>query len=490
MLNSHFQRVEKVRSQILNRGNAKIALSTRGRVGHCVRTNSWKNNCWLIDVSQLNHILSIDEENLRCIIEPGITFDNLCQHLLPLGLLPLVIPEFKNITVGGAIQGLGVESSSFKYGLFEDSVISVDVVVGNGEIIQATSSSSSDLFFAMFGSYGTMGVLVKVEIQLMRAMPNLKITYTPIFGDNVLNKIAGGHHWWCVKKDQNGGNVGYDFCEAILYRENYAVLIRASFEAYINGDSSGIKNFVRKTLGSIALWWKDPSHWRFWWGRWFYQHAGNNENCSSSEEWSEVVPTLDYLFRHDRGIFWCAEVRGVGTSLFERLINGWYWSSANAYKAEHLSNVNNDFHRIVQDIAIPLSKQRLKRFLKMLDTSLKVYPLWLCPIQNICRHSSQKIFSLPTKHDDEEWYVNVGIYGAPTSWNGRPFHLSYITAHRALENTTQRLRGRKGLYSTSYYTRDEFNQEYDVIKAHYIRQKYKLDKCVVDIFTKCVEDFI
>ena len=94
MLNSHFQRVEKVRSQILNRGNAKIALSTRGRVGHCVRTNSWKNNCWLIDVSQLNHILSIDEENLRCIIEPGITFDNLCQHLLPLGLLPLVIPEF------------------------------------------------------------------------------------------------------------------------------------------------------------------------------------------------------------------------------------------------------------------------------------------------------------------------------------------------------------------------------------------------------------
>ena len=88
---------------------------------------------------------------------------------------------FKNITVGGAIQGLGVESSSFKYGLFEDSVISVDVVVGNGEIIQATSSSSSDLFFAMFGSYGTMGVLVKVEIQLMRAMPNLKITCGNVF---------------------------------------------------------------------------------------------------------------------------------------------------------------------------------------------------------------------------------------------------------------------------------------------------------------------
>ena len=132
-----------------------------------------------------------------------------------------------------------------------------------------------------------------------------------------------------------------------------------------------------------------------------------------------------------------------------------------------------------------MSKRRVERFLTMVDSTLGVYPLWLCPIRNLCL-SSKKIFSLPVKGEVEEWYVNVGIYGAPSSWDGRPFHLSYITAHRALEDTARRLRGRKGLYSTSYYTKDEFQAEYDVAAANSIRQKYNVAQCV-DVFTKCVE---
>ena len=49
--------------------------------------------------------------------------ESLCAHLLPLGLLPRVVPEFRQITIGGAVMGLGIESSSFRHGLFEFAVV-------------------------------------------------------------------------------------------------------------------------------------------------------------------------------------------------------------------------------------------------------------------------------------------------------------------------------------------------------------------------------
>ena len=418
----HRRRVAHVKTQMASRGTAKIAMSAQGRVGHCVRRNSWKNNCWLIDVSALTQMLSIDtnSRSLSCVVEPGITFERLCQETLKYNLLPLVIPEFKNITVGGAIQGIGVESSSFKHGLFEDSVLSVDVVNGQGDVLHATAIESADLFYGMFGSYGSMGVMVCCSIQLMKAAPVVQVSYRSIFAKDI-TKEMGSKSWWTLddghpqntnttthsfrRRNRNrnrNSSEAFDFCEALVYSKTHAVVVTARFE-----DSQTAPNVA-------SCWMHDPSHWRFWWGRWFYQHAQmhSNPNNHTNQEWTEAVPTIDYLFRHDRGIFWCAQVRGVGTSLCERVLHGWFWSSSNAYKAEHQSNVNNDFHRIVQDIAIPVSKRRVERFLTMVDSTLGVYPLWLCPIRNLCL-SSKKIFSLPVKGEVEEWYVNVGILVHP-----------------------------------------------------------------------------
>ena len=45
-------------------------------------------------------------------------FDDLLDYTLKYGYMPLVIPELRSITVGGVISGVGIESSSFKHGLF------------------------------------------------------------------------------------------------------------------------------------------------------------------------------------------------------------------------------------------------------------------------------------------------------------------------------------------------------------------------------------
>ena len=49
-------------------------------------------------------------------LEPGITMEEMVNYALENGVIPLVVPEFPGISVGGAISGAALESSSFRYG--------------------------------------------------------------------------------------------------------------------------------------------------------------------------------------------------------------------------------------------------------------------------------------------------------------------------------------------------------------------------------------
>ncbi|NED59706.1 FAD-binding oxidoreductase, partial [Streptomyces sp. SID10244] len=60
---------------------------------------------------------------------------------LPYGLAPKVVPQLKTITLGGAVTGLGIESTSFRNGLPHESVLEIDVLTGDGEIITATPTN-------------------------------------------------------------------------------------------------------------------------------------------------------------------------------------------------------------------------------------------------------------------------------------------------------------------------------------------------------------
>jgi hypothetical protein len=61
------------------------------------------------------------------LVEPRVTMEQLVDTLLPFGLVPPVVPEFKHITVGGSIAGVAGESSSYKYGFFHDTCVSYEV---------------------------------------------------------------------------------------------------------------------------------------------------------------------------------------------------------------------------------------------------------------------------------------------------------------------------------------------------------------------------
>jgi Delta24-sterol reductase len=66
----------------------------------------------MINTTNLNHVLKVDEANKTCLVEPNVPMDQLVDELLPHGLLPKVVMEFPGITVGGMCirtHGVGKE---------------------------------------------------------------------------------------------------------------------------------------------------------------------------------------------------------------------------------------------------------------------------------------------------------------------------------------------------------------------------------------------
>ena len=66
------------------------------------------------------------------------TYEDLVAATLPYGLSPLVVPQLKTITLGGAVTGLGIESASFRNGLPHESVLEMDILTGAGEVVTAS----------------------------------------------------------------------------------------------------------------------------------------------------------------------------------------------------------------------------------------------------------------------------------------------------------------------------------------------------------------
>jgi delta24-sterol reductase len=110
-MDSHKATVEKVRSRVEHLYETKTAF----RVYHG-STNSTRHAGFdrdtVVDVSSLDHVLSIDHKKKTALVEPNVPMDALVRETMKLGLLPPVVMEFPGITVGGGFVGTAGESSS------------------------------------------------------------------------------------------------------------------------------------------------------------------------------------------------------------------------------------------------------------------------------------------------------------------------------------------------------------------------------------------
>ncbi|CAM5383110.1 hypothetical protein CVAR21S_02756 [Corynebacterium variabile] len=81
-----------------------------------------------LDVSGLHSVIAVDPVDNTADVQGMCTYEDLVDTLLPFGLVPTVVPQLKTITLGGAVTGMGVESTSFRNGLPHEAVLEMDVL--------------------------------------------------------------------------------------------------------------------------------------------------------------------------------------------------------------------------------------------------------------------------------------------------------------------------------------------------------------------------
>jgi FAD/FMN-containing dehydrogenase len=147
-----------------------LPLAVRGG-GHNIAGNAVCDGGLMIDLSPMKSV-RIDPSTRTARVEPGVTLGEFDREAQAFGLAtPLGI----NSTTGvaGLTLGGGFGWLSRKYGLSIDNLLSVDVVMANGELVHASDKENPDLFWAVRGGGGNFGVATSFEFRLYPVGPEV-----------------------------------------------------------------------------------------------------------------------------------------------------------------------------------------------------------------------------------------------------------------------------------------------------------------------------
>lgn len=148
-------------------------------------------------------------------MEPLVSMGQLSATLNPLGWTLPVLPEIDDLTVGGMVNGTGIESSSHIYGLFQHICKSYELVLCDGSVVTCSREENADLFYSIPWSYGTLGILTAVEINIVPAKRYVQLKYKPF------KTIQS----FCDNFEKSSANCDNEFVEGILFSENEGVIM-------------------------------------------------------------------------------------------------------------------------------------------------------------------------------------------------------------------------------------------------------------------------
>ncbi|WP_238917691.1 FAD-binding oxidoreductase [Clostridium sp. YIM B02555] len=126
----------------------------------------------VIDLSRMNRILELDDENLTLTLEPGVLLMDIGKYVEEFDLFYPPDPGEKSATIGGNISTNAGGMRAVKYGVTRDYVRGLEVVLPNGEIVElggkvVKNSSGYSLKDLMIGSEGTLGIVTKAVLKLL-----------------------------------------------------------------------------------------------------------------------------------------------------------------------------------------------------------------------------------------------------------------------------------------------------------------------------------
>jgi len=406
----------------------------------------------VVDISALSKVLEVDAQRKRAIVEPNVAMDKLVQATLAQGMIPPIVMEFPGITVGGGYAGSAGESSSYKYGYFDETVESVEIVLATGEVIVASESEHADIFKGAAGSLGTLGIITKLQLKLIPAKRFVKLTYCPYTTSHSMIEA--------LKQATKDPEI--DYVDGIMFSKTHGVLMTGQLTDDIPSSEK-------------------PHTFSGPWDQWFYLHAMGKSVSKAS---TDYIPIAEYLFRFDRGGFWAGAVLFGSFSFFPfnrftRWLLDDLMHTRMMYRALHASNMSSG--TIVHDLSLPYDTA--EDFINYAAQEFDIWPLWLCPLRAVNPPTFHPYSTGSESGGAPQPMLNIGLWGTASKDID-----SFVRQNRQLEARVTELGGRKVLYSHTYYTEEEFWQLYDRDWYEALRQHYSAsslptvyDKVKVDV---------
>ncbi|HVY60191.1 MAG TPA: FAD-binding oxidoreductase [Planctomycetota bacterium] len=426
----HAVRVERIARALRERTSAEPLSLRKKAVSHQVpKARDLRHRDEKVDISDLNHIVEIDPAGRTCTAESGVTFVKLVEATMKHGLVPIVVPELKTITIGGAVSGCSIESMSFVHGGFHDTCLEYEVVTSTGEVLACRPDNEHALLFQMaHGSFGTLGILTKLRFRLIPAKPFVHMTYET-YPDLASYKAA----IWRRYRDRD-----VDFMDGIIHSPREYVLSLGRFV-----DEAPYAN-------------------RYDWMKIYY--------LSTRERKEDYLRTPHYFFRYDRGV---TNVRP--RSFLGRLFLGKFLGSAEFLRiAEKLRwlLLDDDRPTITLDTFIPFSK--VDPFFEWYEPEFNHYPLWCVPYRRV--RDYEWVNDDFWARTEDELFLDIAIYGMEQ--RGEKNY------HALMEQKLLELGGIKTLIAHNYYSEEDFWKTWN--RGNYERAKGRVDPKNVfrDIYTK------
>lgn len=405
-----------------------------------------------LDTTGLTGVIAVDPDARTADVAGMCTYEDLVAATLPYGLAPLVVPQLKTITLGGAVTGLGIESTSFRNGLPHESVLELDILTGAGEVVTASPHEHADLYRAFPNSYGTLGYAVRLRIELETVQPFVALRHLRF---HALADLVAAMDRIIETGTLEGERV--DYLDGVVFSAD---------ESYLCvGTQTSAPGPVSEYTGQQV----------------YYRSIRHDAGVTHDR-----LTIHDYLWRWDTDWFWCSQAFGAQHPVIRRIWPRRLRRSSSYWK---LMRVEQRFHigdrierlkgrppreRVIQDIEVPIG--RTEQFLDWFLRNVPIQPIWLCPLR---------------LRDDDGWplypirpgttYVNVGF------WSTVPIGATEGETNRRIERTVTELDGHKSLYSDAYYDRREFDALYGGDAYRAVKQRYDPDSRLLDLYAKAVQ---
>lgn len=405
-----------------------------------------------LDVSGLTGVIAVDPDARTADVEGMCTYEDLVAATLPYGLAPLVVPQLKTITLGGAVTGLGIESTSFRNGLPHESVLEMDILTGAGEVLTASRDHHPDLFHAFPNSYGTLGYSVRLKIELEPVPPFVALRHLRFH--SLTDLVAA-----MDRIVETGGLDG----ESVDYLDG---VVFSADESYL---CVGVKTATPGPVSDYT-------------GRQIYYRSIQHPDGEKHDR----LTIHDYLWRWDTDWFWCSRAFGAQNPRIRRFWphryrrSSFYWKLIGydqrfdiADRIE-IRNGRPPRERVVQDIEVPIG--RTAEFLSWFLQNVPIEPIWLCPLR-LRDDTSWPLYPIRPRHT----YVNVGF------WSSVPVGPEEGHTNRLIERKVSELDGHKSLYSDAYYPREEFDELYGGEAYKTVKKAYDPDSRLLDLYAKAVQ---